>query len=76
VKIQIYSEIILAGVLMIGCGIIMIIVELFDLFGKHKNMPLAIAGGGVLALGIIVLAGSMLLWRRRRSNIKKKAAHV
>jgi len=71
-----YSCIMFFGVLMIGCGIIMIIVELFDLFGKHKNMPLAIAGGGVLALGIIVLAGSMLLWRRRRSNIKKKAAHV
>ena len=35
---------------MIGVGIIMIIVELFDLFGRHKNMPLAIAGGGALAL--------------------------
>ena len=61
---------------MIGVGIIMIIVELFYLFGRHKDMPLAIAGGGVLALGIIVLASAMLMWRRRRTNLKKKAAHV
>ncbi|XP_063691730.1 fibroin heavy chain-like isoform X14 [Bolinopsis microptera] len=71
-----YSCVMFFGVLMIGVGIIMIIVELFDLFGRHKNMPLAIAGGGTLALGIIILASAMLLWRRRRSNIKKKAAHV
>ncbi|KAL5271815.1 hypothetical protein ACHWQZ_G000124 [Mnemiopsis leidyi] len=71
-----YSCIMFFGVLMIGVGIIMIIVELFDLFGRHKDMPVAIAGGGTLFLGIIVLASAMLLWRRRRTIMKKKAAHV
>ena len=61
---------------MIGVGIIMMIADLFGLFGKNPGMPMGIAGAATLGLGIVILAGSMLAWRKKRSNLKKKHAHV